>query len=208
MARYYYSGARDIVEQTKKIELSWLRKHNYIGGLKVGNLSWTYNGNPSGKINVQVNTDPYNPNIKFDYKIQKNGEIEWTNMNFSFSMESLPCRFGGEKWFFICGLSKNGQYCGRRVRILYQAGNYFGCRHCADLSYESCNISGFQKRFGKIISIPDLEEMEAKIKRTYYRGKFTKKYLRFLRMSDRFENEFIGMAMSLEKRAGKIVGKK
>ena len=50
--------------------------------------------------------------------------------------------------------------------------------------------------------------MEAKIKRTYYKGKFTKKYLRFLRMSDRFENEFIGMGMSLMERANKIVGKK
>ena len=204
MARYYYSGARDTTEGAKRIELSWLRKHNYIGGyFKGGNISWSRNGNPTGNINIQIDTFSDNPNIKFSYKVRKHGEEEWTDMDFSFRMESIPCRFGGRKWFFICGLYKNKIYCGRRVRILYQVGNYFGCRHCADLSYESCNLSGIAKSFGKIISIPELEKMEAEVKRTHYRGKPTKKYLRYLRMEERFETSFFGMAMHLDRRFNK-----
>lgn len=200
MARYYYSGARGTTEQAKRIELSWLKKQNFLSGYRYENISWSMNGSPTGNINIQVDTSSENPNIKFIYKVRPHGDGEWTDMNFSFRMESLPCRFGGKKWFFICGLYKNSQYCGRRVRILYQTGNYYGCRHCAELSYESCNVSGLQKGFGKIISIPDLEKMEAEVKRTHYRGKPTRKYLRYLRMSDRFETSFGGMMMLLGRR--------
>ncbi|KPL22834.1 MAG: hypothetical protein AMJ75_07315 [Phycisphaerae bacterium SM1_79] len=56
---------------------------------------------------------------------------------------------GHYKYWFICPLSRNGVYCGRRVGKLYLApvANYFGCRHCCDLSYESRNESRLG-RFG------------------------------------------------------------
>jgi hypothetical protein len=208
MPRYYYSGARDTTEQAKRIELSWLRKHNYLGGFGRGNLSWSRNGNQTGNINIYVDTYSENPNIKLTYKARKHGEEEWIDIDFSFRMESIPCRFGGKKWFFICGLYKNNQFCGRRARILYMAGNYFGCRKCANLSYESCNVSGAEKQFGKIISIPEIEEMREQVKRTHYRGKPTKKYLRYLKMDERAEMSFIGMATLLSKRVDKIKGAK
>jgi hypothetical protein len=31
----------------------------------------------------------------------------------------------------------NGQYCGRRVAVLYGLRDYFACRHCYRLAYES-----------------------------------------------------------------------
>ena len=47
--------------------------------------------------------------------------------------------FGGQRWWFICPLTVNGVACGRRVRKLYlpPGGQYFGCRNCYDLTYES-----------------------------------------------------------------------
>jgi hypothetical protein len=49
-------------------------------------------------------------------------------------------RFGGLRWWFVCPLTVNGRPCGRRVGKLYlpPAGRYFGCRHCHDLTYTSC----------------------------------------------------------------------
>jgi hypothetical protein len=49
-------------------------------------------------------------------------------------------RFGGLRWWFICPLIVNGRRCNRRVGKLYlpPAARYFGCRHCHDLTYTSC----------------------------------------------------------------------
>lgn len=207
MARYYYSGARDTVEGAKRIELSWLKKNNYLVGLYGGKMTWSRNGNPTGNIDIRVDTYSDNPNIKLTYKIRKHGEELWTDIDYSLKMESLPCRYGGKKWFFICGLYKNNQYCGRRVRVLYQTGNYFGCRHCANLSYDSCNASGIYKQFGKFVSLPDLERMESEIKRTHYKGKPTKRYLRYLKAEDRFYDSFYGIAISFEKKLIKGINK-
>jgi hypothetical protein len=44
------------------------------------------------------------------------------------------------RWWFVCPLVVNGRPCNRRVGKLYLPGasRYFGCRHCYDLTYTSC----------------------------------------------------------------------
>lgn len=186
MARY---GRRDTTEGSKRVELSWLRKKNYLTGYSGGNINWSVYGEPTGNVNIQVDTSSDNPNIKFAYKVRKHGEEEWRDIDFSFRMESIPCRFGGRRWFFVCGLYKNNQYCGRRVRILYQTGDYFGCRKCADLTYESCN-EGKRTRYGiwkAFTNESKAEEYYLKnVKRHFYRGKPTKKYKRYLEIEGNY----------------------
>ncbi|MHC4269878.1 MAG: hypothetical protein ACYSWS_04665 [Planctomycetota bacterium] len=56
---------------------------------------------------------------------------------------STPCYYGGQRWWFICPLVVNGEVCGRRVGVLYLGGGeYFGCRHCYDLTYLCQKESG------------------------------------------------------------------
>jgi len=128
------------------------------------------------------------PYINFIYKVKQNYEPveKYRDINYKFSLESVPCYFGGKRWFFICGLYKNGKYCGRRVAILYIAGDYFGCRYCANLSYESCNENKSTKyAFLNIISKSwKADEYLATLKRRIYRGSLTKKFRRYLKMSN------------------------
>lgn len=35
----------------------------------------------------------------------------------------------GRRWF-VCSVHANGRYCGRRVALLYLAGELFACRRC------------------------------------------------------------------------------
>ena len=58
-------------------------------------------------------------------------------------LQTTQPNFGGVCWWFTCPLELDEAPCGRRVRKLYlPLGNlYFGCRHCHDLTYQSCQES-------------------------------------------------------------------
>ncbi len=185
MPRHYHPNPRDTTEGAKRIELAWLKKHTYLGGYFGGTLNWSSNGESVGNINIRIDTRE-NPNIEFDYKTKKHSEEEWRDIKYSFPMTSIPCRYGGKKWFFTCSLYRNKVYCGKRVRNLYKAGDYFGCRTCANLSYESCNESKKYKGLFKLLMQDSkAEEYYIKnVKRQFYRGKATKKYKRYLKIGE------------------------
>lgn len=66
-----------------------------------------------------------------------------------------PCHFGGRRWWFLCPLVHQGMTCGRRVSILYLGrGKHFGCRHCYNLTYRSCQEH--DKRMDPLIKNPSL----------------------------------------------------
>ncbi len=48
--------------------------------------------------------------------------------------------FGCDRWWFTCPLDVGGKACFQRVGKLYlpPGAVYFGCRHCYELSYRSC----------------------------------------------------------------------
>ena len=61
--------------------------------------------------------------------------------------------FGGVRWWFTCPLIVNGVACSRRVAKLYlpSGTKYFGCRHCHDLTYTSCQESHKFDAFHELI---------------------------------------------------------
>ncbi len=44
---------------------------------------------------------------------------EKTDYDYRIPLATTPCNLGGVRWWFICAVSKNGVYCGRRVGKLY-----------------------------------------------------------------------------------------
>lgn len=64
----------------------------------------------------------------------------------SIQLQTTQPNFGGYRWCFICPLNFEGKGCGRRVGKLYLRGPYFGCRHCHQLTYQSCQGQRFLKR--------------------------------------------------------------
>jgi hypothetical protein len=49
------------------------------------------------------------------------------------------CALGGRRPWFRCDAYYRGQYCGRRVALLYSGGGPLACRHCRRLKYGSQN---------------------------------------------------------------------
>ena len=74
----------------------------------------------------------------FDYTITEWASGEKKDMNYPVRLTTTKCNFGGIRYWFICPLVVNGRSCNRRVGALYLPpnGEYFGCRHCYDLTYK------------------------------------------------------------------------
>ena len=81
-------------------------------------------------------------------------------LEYEIELERTACRLGGYRYWFVCPVVKDGVYCGNRAAKLYlpPGGQYFGCRECYDLTYESCQKS---HKYDRIIDhIPEDMDLE------------------------------------------------
>ena len=178
MGRYYFD-AKTTVEEATQLSIFKLKEFGLLRGFAATTLTWTrrLSGHKSS-IGILVNTGELY--VKVNYTVTDRNTGDRTDYDYRISLTTTPCHFGGVRYWFICPLIKNGVYCGRRTGTLYLAsgGNYFGCRHCYDLSYESRNESRLG-RFGSIgyplVAERKIDELYSQIKRWRWRGKPTKK---------------------------------
>ena len=106
--------------------------------------SWTRGGERVASINV----DTQHHYVLLKYRSRSYGE-DWSDVEQRVSIAWTPCRFGGERPWFVCSVAANGMYCGRRVTKLYGAGRLFACRHCYRLGYTSQQESAHQRGLWK-----------------------------------------------------------
>ena len=161
-----------------------------------GTMTWTSGWSETkSSIGFQTSITNEEKYLRVYYTQTDNHTGEKKDFDYRIPITTTPCRYGGERYWFICPLSTNGRYCGRRVGTLYKAGNYFGCRHCHRITYASRNASDRYKGF---VSCPDIEKQEEKVKRTHYAGKPTKQYRKLLKMEERFNWGIIRATGNLE----------
>ncbi len=177
--------ARDTTSDTRNFNIFSLKKWGKLEPGCVSNASiiWYRGEEETSRIGYKISTMDDDSYIELDYRTKWYGEQEWRPIKYKVPLERVKCHFGGVRWYFVCPLFKSGRYCGRRVAVLYKAGDYFGCRHCADLTYDSCNESkrfrGFP--FGHLAKALKSDELLEKVGYTHYRGKPTRKYRRYLK---------------------------
>ena len=149
------------VDETRTIDIIDLQRKG-VFSKKMGwdwTSSWLRNGKVVASISYQVEFDDNNPTgLRFTYTItdKQNGNIK--NYSYIIPVVSTPCHYGGKRWWFICPRIVNGKTCQRRCRIIYlpQRAEYFGCRECYLLTYESRQkhrekfYEGFEKPFKEI----------------------------------------------------------
>ena len=175
MGRWSFSSKEE-VDYLKKVEIWWLKKHGYLNGWKYGGMEWK-SGFSDKKSSIGIGVCTIENYVRFLYtQTEENGEKK--QFDYKVRLTTTPCNYGGIRYWFICPLVKNKQPCHRRVGVLYKAGDYFGCRHCYDLTYSSKNENRRYKNYPLLFwlkSLKKIEELEEKIKRPYYRGKPTRK---------------------------------
>lgn len=162
----------------KKIEIWWLlRDIKEHSGYKNSKISWGENGS-RGNISVIVSMLNEEKYARFIYTQTDNSTGEKKDFDYRIPIVETPCHFGGTRYWFKCILYKNGQYCGRRVGVLYKDGDWFGCRHCYELTYISRKVNKryhLYPLFRTIELETKIEKLSEKAKRYTYRGKPTKK---------------------------------
>jgi hypothetical protein len=126
-------GGRTTCESCKSIDV---RRWHREGRLHAGqhfSWSWTYRGERSGSIDVRTEWDT----AILMYRFRRRGASEWKSIEQRVPITWTACHLGGQRPWFICAVYSGGRYCGRRVAVLYGAGELFGCRRCHGLAYGS-----------------------------------------------------------------------
>jgi hypothetical protein len=132
LPRYAYGG-KSTVEGCRSIDVLQWNKLGYLQSSSKFPWVWTRDGATTASIGVEGGKD----SLTLNYHFQANGR-EWEKVEQRIRIAWRPCRFGGERPWFICS---NGRNCGRRVRSLYGAGKLFACRYCYGLAYASQQLS-------------------------------------------------------------------
>jgi len=126
----YRCGAKNTVEGRTSLDINrWVREGCITAGRSFS-TQWTWGDGSTSSISVRVESAD---SIRLSYRTRSGGEVDWTDVNYSIPLTRTPCRFGGERTWFLCP----GRDCGRRVAKLYCAGRYYVCRHCGNLAYSS-----------------------------------------------------------------------
>ncbi len=138
MGRWTYSHRRT-VEECRSVSVTYLRRNGFLDALcKSSQLTWSRNGEITASIGIESNfIDEDNPYVRLTYTSTNRATNKEKKLDYKVLLTSTPCHFGGKRWWFICPLTVNGIPCRRRLGVLYLGGDYFGCRHCHDLTYES-----------------------------------------------------------------------
>jgi hypothetical protein len=144
MARPYGSG-RSTCESCKSIDV---RHWHRAGRLRPGQYfswSWTCGGEPSGNISVRAEQDA----VVLMFRSRTYGDAEWKSVEQRVPIIWTACHLGGRRPWFICSVYSGGRYCGRRVALLYAAGQLFACRRCYGLAYASQHEALHHRGLGK-----------------------------------------------------------
>jgi hypothetical protein len=140
-----FSGIRwdkkRVVESCDTIDTADLKRWRMLGSAtnRTGSLQWRRGEEekPSSSVSYILTVGNGTGTLRLLYQIGEPVE----RFDYPVRLATTRCHLGGQRWWFLCPLTKNGVACGRRVRKLYRCGKYFGCRHCHDLTYRSSQES-------------------------------------------------------------------
>lgn len=174
-------GGKTEADDLLSLDVYWLNKHGYLRGFKSGGIEWS-NGFGKNSIGITAST-PDDPYIHLRYTQSDSISGEKKNIQYKVRLTTTPCNFGGVRYWFLCPLFVDGVLCGRRVGTLYKNGDYFGCRHCHDLTYSSKLRSGGLHSLVEFVVLKHkIEQIKKDMKRRYYAGKPTKKQQRLYKL--------------------------
>lgn len=128
---------KSTVDDYRTLSISRLKKWGYLSNSSLyGTVTWSRGGEVISSIGISTRLSEIAGTARLMYANTQLCTNEKTDLDYQVQLVTTSCYFGGIRWWFRCPLSG----CGRRVGVLY-LGKYAGCRHCYDLTYQSCQDS-------------------------------------------------------------------
>src|SRR6476660_6694585 len=103
------SSGQTRVEACCSIDVNPAAKVGCLHAGWLAGLQWTSGGEEFTSINLRAEAD----RLLLSYRLCMDGA--WADVE-----QTVPCRFGGERPYFICPAVVNGGACGRRVAKLHR----------------------------------------------------------------------------------------
>ncbi len=148
--QYYRGSTRTSCEETRRIDIRYLRQNGLLRPNWAGSLSWSTGGEPTGNINYTMNENTMELNFRFSRY-----DDDWEEVRQTIWLDRTPCHYGGSRKWFICSR------CDTRVAVLYGADKLFLCRHCYRLPYASQGedyLSRMNRKLDKISNKLEADE--------------------------------------------------
>ena len=156
-------GARTTCKSCKSIDVRSWHREGLLSAGRYFTCSWTHS---SGKRSASIDVSTERDAVLLTYKTRDSQATEWKSISQRVPITCTDLHFGGRRPWFICSVYSHGQYCGRRVAVLYCLRDYFACRRCYGLAYasqqESLRERGLLKAQKILIRLgakPDLFEL-------------------------------------------------
>jgi hypothetical protein len=127
-------GGKVTAEACRSIDVNRLRREGVLSAGWSGGWEWKRNGERVSSISMRGGED----RIVLSYR-SRIGSEEWQDVAEPIPIRWVPCRYGGQRPYFVCPGIVNGVACRRNVIKLYCAGRYYLCRHCYRLTHASRN---------------------------------------------------------------------
>lgn len=162
--RWRWHSKKYTTDNCRNISIFELKRDKLLQPDQIRSGRWVwrnaYSGEEQASVGYELNTNRPSAYLRLQYT-NTSWSGEKTELDYRVRMQTTACHFGGYRWWFICPLTVNGRYCGRRVGKLYLApgSRYFGCRHCQDLTYRSSQES--DKSVNLLKKLDTLELLQA-----------------------------------------------
>jgi hypothetical protein len=134
--RWYRWRKKSTVEASLSIGIGDFRGRLYHGF--ANSIAWTWGSGNKSSIGYFVDRNDAGLTIVLHYRW---GDTE--DVRIPVRLQATRTNFNGKRWWFTCPLIVGGVVCNRRVGQLHlpPGARYFGCRHCHDLTYQSCQTA-------------------------------------------------------------------
>jgi hypothetical protein len=179
-----YQLSKNVAENYFKLSIYEMRQQGFFTKFYSGDIAWLADGRRNSIVAQLEPVSQEGLQLRLLYTQTNANTGQKQEFNYIINLTTTPCYFGELRYWFRCPLIKNGIKCNRRVGVLYKGGDYFGCRHCYNLSYRSCNENPrFRGYPWRDYSKEDkVEQLYKRMKTKYYAGKPTKAYRRILQL--------------------------
>lgn len=142
--RWLAHWKKDTVEDALPLPISQFKQSlNAVAdgktAFQMGSIQWSRGERVTSSIGFHIKKNQVGLVVRLYYTTtHRNGDK--VDSDYTVWVVKTQPNFGGRRWWWICPLTKNGYPCNRRVAKLYHPPGalYYGCRHCYDLTYTSC----------------------------------------------------------------------